>query len=216
MTTKYKYFRFNPKDLHSKNINRLAIDAVKVNSLVLDIGCASGSIGEYLIEKKKCFVIGIDNRKSEVNIAKKRLNEVIFGDLNKNETFQKINHKFDVVLATSVVEHLIDPQNTLKRVRNLLKPNGKLIVSTPNIVHWSMRKKIIKGNFDYEEYGILDNTHLHFYTIKTFKALVQESGYKINNVKCDTEGGGFPKLSIFLGKFFPEIFAYQILIEAEK
>lgn len=91
-----------------------------------------------------------------------------------------------------------------------------MVVTTPNVAHWSMRLSLLKGNFNYSEYGILDNTHLHFFTMETFKQLFIKNNLKIKKVAMDAEGGGYPRLSILMSNFFPNIFAYQILIVADK
>ncbi len=125
-------------------------------------------------------------------------------------------NNFDVVLAMAVIEHLVDPLSTLKNLRKVLKQNGKIIVTLPNVAHWSVRFSLLRGRFDYEEYGIMDRTHLHFYTIKTAKELLRESGYRITEIAFDSVGGGYPRFSRIMAKFFPNIFAYQILLVGQK
>jgi len=216
---KYDYTGFNPQTLDSENIDRLALEEVPFGSLVLDIGCATGFMGEYLFKKKKCFVYGIDNREGELVKAKKRLTKAILLDIEKEGSVKNIlkeskSEKFDVILATSVIEHLRNPSLFLENCKKLLKPQGIIIVSTPNIAHWTIRLSLLRGNFNYEEYGILDNTHLHLFTIKTFCQLFEKNRYKIKELLIDSVGGGYPRISKFFSKWFPGIFAYQILIVA--
>lgn len=221
MTIKYDFLRFNPELLEKENIDRLAVEQVSSKSFVLDIGCATGFIGEYLRKKKECEVFGIDIRKEEIQVAKKRLQKAIVIDIEKKDSVKKIlketrNKKFDVILATSVIEHLKEYNNALSHMKFLLKPGGIIVASTPNIAHWSMRLELLKGKFNYSEYGILDNTHLHFFTVQTFKEYFEKNGLKVGKIFYDTVGGGFPRISRFLGKFLPNLFAYQILIVARK
>lgn len=221
MGIKYDFKNFNPETFDKEHIDRLAVEQVPPDSFVLDIGCATGFMGEYLIKKKKCTVFGIDVRSSEVGVARKRLHDAFLCDIEQKNSVEIImkrtrGKKFNVILATSVIEHLKEYSIALFHMKQLLKQNGIIIASTPNIVYWSMRLEMLKGKFDYTEYGILDNTHLHFFTIQTFKEYFEKNGLKVEKILYDTVGGGYPRISRFLGKFFPNLFAYQILIIARK
>lgn len=125
MSVKYDFKDFNPEKLSPHNIDRLAIESVPDNSLVLDVGCATGFMGEYLKKKKGCKVFGIDLRDDEIKIAKKRLDGVIIGDIEKQESIDKLlkatkGKKFDVILATSLIEHLANPYIAIKNMVNML------------------------------------------------------------------------------------------------
>lgn len=220
MKVKYDYKKFDLKDLDPQNIDRLAVERVPENSLVLDVGCATGFMGEYLIRKKKCRVYGVEQRSKEAELAKKKLTKVILADIEHGDSVDQIldvskNEKFDVILATSLVEHLKDQSLFIKSCKKLLKPNGIMLISTPNIAHWTIRLSLLKGNFDYTEYGILDDTHLHFFTIKTFRKLFEENNCTVKELVIDPVGGGYPKISRLLANLLPAIFAYQILIVAK-
>lgn len=206
---------FNPKVLHPLNIDRQSLDLIPRKSSVLDIGCATGFIGNYLKKHKNCKITGVELGKNEAKIAKNRINKLIVGNIEDEQTIYKIKEKYDIVFASSVIEHLKDPLGALKTWKKFIKKEGFLIVTTSNIAHWSIRLKLLRGNFNYEDYGILDNTHLRFYTIKTFKKLVRDSGYNIDYFSIDPVSGGFPKLCKILSIFFPNIFAYQMLIVAK-
>jgi len=207
---------FNPQKFHPLNIDRQSVSFVPDSSSVLEIGCATGSMGACLRRKKNCFVVGVEERKEEAKEAKKQLQKIIRGNIEEEKTFQQIRKcgEFEVVLASAVVEHLSDPWRALHRWKTFLKRDGILIVTTSNIVHWRMRIKILLGKFEYEEYGILDNTHLRFFTPKTFRELVESTGYSIISYSIDPVGGGYPKVSYTLSKLFPNVFAYQMLIVA--
>lgn len=220
MKVKYDYKKFMPSSLDSENVDRLAVERVPCNARVLEIGCATGFMGEYLIKEKKCLVYGVENRMPEAKVARKRLIDVIFADIEEESCLSKIRKlvgdiKFDVILATSVIEHLKDQSKFLIVCKRLLKQNGIIIVSTPNIAHWTMRMSLMRGNFDYSEYGILDNTHLHLFNIKTFRKLFEDNGYNVKELLIDSVGGGYPRISRLLGKLLPNMFAYQILIVAQ-
>lgn len=208
---------FNPEKLSKYNIDLLAINRVPVNSLVLELGCSTGFMGEYLVKNKKCKVFGIEKNKIEAEIAKKKLNGVLVSDIEEKGIFFETikltkGEKFDVILATSVLEHLKNPDLVLKNLKKILTKDGIIIISTPNIAHWKMRLSLLKGEFEYSDYGVLDNTHLRFFTIKSLKKILERNDFLIKEQIIDPEGGGFPRISIFLSYFFPNLFAYQILI----
>lgn len=208
---------FNPEKLHPLSIDRQSVSFVPDGSLVLEIGCATGFMGAYLRKEKKCFVVGVEERKEEVREAKKQLQKIIRGNIEEEKTIQQVRElgKFQVILASAVVEHLQDPMRALRRWKTFLRKDGTLIVTTSNIAHWTMRMKILLGKFDYEEYGILDSTHLRFFTPKTFAELVESAGFSITHYSIDPVGGGYPKASYLLSKLFPNVFAYQMLIVAK-
>lgn len=208
---------FKLEKLHSQNIDRLSTGFVPPESSVLEIGCATGFMGAYLINKKKCKVVGVEKFPDEAKEAKKVLTKVIQGDIEDNDTLKKISKEgnFDVILASAIIQHLVDPHKALKSWKKFFKKNGRLVITGSNITHWSMRKKVLFGEFEYQEYGLLDNTHLHFFTPKTFKKLITDAGYTIEDYKIDSVGGGFPKVSLLLSKFFPNLFTYQMVIEAK-
>lgn len=206
---------FNPELLDPLNIDRQSVDLIPDGSKVLEIGCATGFMGEYLIKKRRCYVVGVESGVDEAKVAREKLNIVIEGDIEGTNVLRSINGKFDVVLASAIVEHLKDPWQDVSTWKRFLKKNGFLIITTSNIAHWSIRLKILQGSFDYEDYGILDNTHLRFFTIKTFKELIVNGGYEIKRFSIDPVGGGFPKISKILSNFFPNLFAYQMLIKAK-
>lgn len=209
-----KNINFDPKRLDPLNIDRQSIELIPNNSKVLEIGCATGFMGKYLRREKHCYVVGIEKGIDEVKEAKKSLNKVIDGDVEEKIILARIGGKFDVVLASAVIEHLKDPWGALISWKKFLKKDGYLIITTSNIAHWSIRLQLLMGKFNYQEYGILDNTHLHFFTTETFKKLVKDCGYKIEYFSIDPVGGGLPKVSKVLSRFWPNLFAYQMLIKA--
>ena len=200
--------------MHKLAIDRQTIDLISSGSRVLDIGCATGFMGEYLKKEKNCTVIGVELGHDEALQAKKVLDGVVIGNAEDPITFKKIKGKFNVIVASAVIEHLKDPWGALRLWRSLLAKNGVLIVTTSNITHWSTRISILKGEFNYKDYGILDSTHLRFFNTKTFPKLVKDSGYIVAKFSIDPVGGGFPRISLLLSKLFPNLFAYQMLILA--
>lgn len=211
-----KNIHFDPKKLDRLNVDYQTSELIPEGSTVLDIGCATGFLGEYLIEKKGCIVDGVDLGHEEAREARKKLRRVYEGDIEEKKTLQLVTGTYDVVNASALIEHLKDPWAALALWKKFLKKNGTLVVSTSNIAHFSMRKNLLTGKFIYEKYGILDNTHLRFFTYDTFQKLVTSAGYTIDEVRIDPVGGGYPKISKFLSRWFPNIFAYQMIIKAHR
>lgn len=208
--------KYNPSKLHSLNIDRQTYERIPDNSRVLEIGCATGFIGKYLKDEKNCEVIGVEIGIDEARAAEKILDRVILGDVESFEVLSQMKKlgTFDVIYASALIEHLKDPWKALFEWKKLLTKNGVLIITTSNIVHWSQRLKVMQGKFEYQKYGILDNTHLRFFTTQTFRELVKDSGYQIKDFYIDPVGGGYPKISLLGSKFLPNLFAYQMGIVA--
>lgn len=203
---KYRFKgKFAPEKLAYDNIDSLSVSLVPKNSKVLELGCATGHMSEYF-RRRGCEVTGVD-----INPAVK---PGICGDLNLNSTWQKIKTKgiFDVVFASAILEHLPVPETTLQLIKSVLKPNGILIVTLPNIAHWHQRLKILLGHWDYEDYGLLDRTHLRFFNWFTAQKLIIAAGFKIKKITYDPAGG--VKYLNWLAKHWPNLYAYQICIQA--
>lgn len=203
------------------------IDLVQGSQLkVLDIGCATGETGKALLEQGKAqFVEGIEYiphmaKKAELNIQK-----VIQGSVEDQETLNKISPQmFDYILFGDVLEHLVNPEKILSYlVDNHLLPNGKVIISLPNIQHVEVFIQIfIKGNWPRNPRGIFDETHLRQFTLKNLKELIHSSGLKLIILKRkyrfrDRIGSRFPLHSgVILRRLFPALFTFQFIAVGEK
>jgi len=225
---RYHLEKFNPEDYHNERLWVKSADLVNENTHLLEIGCATGYMSEYFTKAKNCKVLAVDYNHDQVEIAQKRGLNAISGNiedaefLNKIKNYTELNGKFDIILATELIEHLMNAETFLINIKDFLKPEGYIIVSTPNIAHWSVRKNLLLGNFDYEETGILDKTHLKFYTARTFTDLLNKCAYKIEIFdQCYGERMGIIKkltkkfcaADNFLDKFF-KLTSFQFIIKA--
>lgn len=179
--------------------------------LILDVGCASGYFGKLLI-KKKASVIGIDISKLVIKEAKRVLTDAKLVDLNTGKLSFK-SKVFDVIIASEVIEHLLAPIDILKEMNRVLKNEGELIISTPNLLYWGNRIKFLKGEFTYTDEGVFDRGHVHFYVYKTLLNDLKESGFKVVEENHVTASQGL--MSKFTSKF-PSLFAYQFVVKCKK
>lgn len=182
--------------------HQLIAEEIGVNNLVLDIGCNRGYLRQ--IAGNNIFY-GIDNDESVLKEANSNgYKKVYKQDLNTTKII-KLTSKFDVMVFGDVLEHLINPGKVLKfMVNNYLKKGGKVIISLPNVANFTVRLSLILGNFDYQESGILDRTHLHLYTLKTARLFLKDSGLEIVKEKFSSNRFGgiirrFPGLGTILG-----------------
>ncbi len=150
---------------------------------LLDVGCGMGTISS--IAKKKFNieeVVGIEKYENAANVASTKLDKVFCGDIESLQ-LDYSNNYFDCILCADVFEHLIYPENVIRKLHSLLSDNGVMITSLPNIRHIVPLLKIIFDRLEYEESGILDKTHLHFYTLHTMKKMFAENGFEIQKIE---------------------------------
>ncbi len=146
---------------------------------VLDVGCGEGFFAEQLA-KEGNRVYGIDLLES----PKCASSFVKYVQANADQGIGAVvpqldGQKFDKVLLQDVLEHLTAPEKTLNDVRDTLKPSGLLLVSVPNVANITVRLSLLLGRFEYTQRGILDKTHVRFFTRRTAKRLLKECGYKV-------------------------------------
>jgi methionine biosynthesis protein MetW len=153
----------------------------KGQHVILDIGCGAGNLGEFL--KKNAYakeVIGVELDLTATAEASTKLDSVINANLNLTnvtEVLRKYNKEsFDYIVCADVLEHLVDPWNVLNDLRKYLKPGGHVVISLPNVRHWSVwLPLILRGRWEYCDSGIMDRTHLRFFTLSSAIELLKEA-----------------------------------------
>ncbi|ADZ08973.1 Methyltransferase type 11 [Methanobacterium lacus] len=208
--SKYCQFNTNPYGVH-QNI----ISVVGQNKKVLDVGCSEGILTKKM-KQNNCDVTGIELDEEASKIAEEFCNELIIGDVEFIQLDTKYEKYFDIILFADILEHLKEPSEVLTRFKKYLNDEGIIIISVPNIANWRKRIQLLFGKFDYQEYGILDNTHIKFFTEKSIKEIIDDAGYKI--VKFDLTVGDLNRFSRFfhsVGMIWPNLFAFQFLIVAK-
>ena len=184
---------------------------------VLDVGCSSGYLARPLVARG-CIVVGIEQDEAAAAAAREICAEVLVGDAETMELpFPK--GSFDVVLCGDLIEHLRAPERFLARVRPLLRYDGRLVLTTPNVANWTMRLGLLAGRWRYTERGILDRTHVHLFTRNTLVETLERAGYRILelDITVPVPGVGAPSVergAHAFGRLRPSLFGYQFVVAA--
>jgi len=150
--------------------------------IALDIGCGNGSFGKMLKEKFDCEVWGVEPDKESATLAGEKIDKVISSVFDGNLDFQ--GQKFDCIFFNDVLEHLVEPSVAILSAKKLLKSDGCIISSIPNILHFFTIWKILETqDWRYEDAGIMDKTHLRFFTRKSIVRMFEKCGLKIDDIQ---------------------------------
>lgn len=154
---------------------------------VLDLGSGPGIVGGALATKADKDVTCLDLRQDHLDAAADRgVQHTIQADLRDSSWIDATGDKpFDVIILADVLEHLVDPTEVLVGIRDrqLLTPGGYLVVSIPNVAHESILACLAAGEFPYQPTGLLDHTHLRFFTRTSFQALLEEQGFTVTRLR---------------------------------
>lgn len=185
---------------------------------VLDVGCGSGATGSAIGTRTGAEVTGIELDKTAANEAEKRLHRVLTGSLEDMPDSTFPAGYFDCIVCADVLEHMVDPWQALNRLRGWLGKDGVLIASIPSIRHITVVLRILFDRWEYcEEGGILDKTHLRFFTLYTMRRMFADCGYEIQSVRTNASRTLKFKIANLLsfGLFRP-FTVYQYRITARK
>ena len=183
----------------------------------LDVGCSSGYLARRLVERG-VRVVGVELDPRAADEARSICDEVLVGDVEAMELpFE--HESFDVVLCGDLVEHLRDPGAALGRLRPLLRPGGRLVLTTPNVANWAIRLSLLGGRWRYTDRGILDRTHVHLFTRKTLVEAIESAGYRVLELDhtAPVPVMGTPtveRVAHGFARLRPSLFAYQFLVAA--
>lgn len=175
-------------ELDLENVNTMSIinDWITAESTVLEFGAANGRLTKYLCNEKKCKMTIVEIDEESGREAAKYADEAYVGsekgDIEKYHWFES-NRKFDFIIFADVLEHLATPKDVLNNCKRLLQENGKVLISIPNVTHNSILIDMMNDRFDYQKTGLLDRTHIHFFTYKTFCEMATKCGFEICKVE---------------------------------
>lgn len=167
-------------------------------SIVLEFGSSSGYMTKYMKEVLSCQVDIIEISQEDGLEASQYANQALIGliegDIEKYMWVDWVDYKFDYIVFSDVLEHLNNPWQVLKIASSLLKETGSVIISVPNISHNSVIVDLINNKFDYRDLGLLDNTHLRFFTRSSLLKMVEGTGLYVEkemNTYCAVEDTEF-------------------------
>lgn len=129
-----------------------------------------------------CIVDVVEFNKQAVTKLPKNVRKIFDTSIEDSEIYKKLGD-YEFIVMADVLEHLVRPEKVLKGLARIASSNTKLLISLPNIASWVMRKQLFfRGDFQYQESGLLDKTHLHFYTVNTLTKLLSKNGWKVGTV----------------------------------
>lgn len=142
---------------------------------ILDVGCGQGALGGYLKSQEQVEVIGIEIQPEVADVAREHLDRVLVGDI-EHMTLPYAEGYFDCIILADVLEHLIDPWAALNKLKNYLSPTGIMVISLPNVRNLGVIRTLLEGSWNYQEWGILDSTHLRFFAYNDMLAMFAKAG----------------------------------------
>lgn len=168
-------YDFEGIDLDSDSVHADVVKLVDAGSRVLELGPATGYMTHAFTERG-CTVVGIELDPDMAAKAEQFTERMIVGDIDGLDLAQELGEeRFDAIVAADVLEHLRDPLKALVELKKFLKPDGSFVISFPNVAHGSVRLSLLSGRFDYQDIGLLDSTHLRFFTRESFEELLDEA-----------------------------------------
>jgi len=156
-------------------------------AVVVEVGCGGGALGaEFRKAHPAVRYIGIEYQAEAAAVAARRLSHVVVGDVEKlgAQELGVAPASVDCLVYGDVLEHLVDPWATLKRHVEWLRPGGTIVACIPNIQHWSMLVRLLTGRWIYEPEGLMDRTHLRFFSVETILDLLRGAGLRVDEIRA--------------------------------
>lgn len=188
-------------DLSMNTSVGMILSKIKPNSVILEFGCATGRMTRYMKETLGCRVYIVENDESAFEKAKEFACDGICDDIRNDlwlERFGAIT--FDAIIFADVLEHLQDPEDVLKKASGLLKADGCIYASVPNVTHNDVVLNAIEEHFDYTQTGLLDNTHIHFWGLENIRTLGKDAGLTVRTLEGTYCPMGSTEQSAQIGK----------------
>jgi 2-polyprenyl-3-methyl-5-hydroxy-6-metoxy-1,4-benzoquinol methylase len=160
------------------------VDGLPVNpsARLLEIGCGTGNTAAYALAERKCgWCCGVELHAEPAAAAGAKLPQVVVGDIEKLD-LDFAPATFDVLILSEILEHLVDPAAALRKLRPLMKPRALVMAGSPNVGHYSVALMLLRGGWDCQKDGIMDATHLRWFTPRTYQALFEGAGYIVKHV----------------------------------
>jgi 2-polyprenyl-3-methyl-5-hydroxy-6-metoxy-1,4-benzoquinol methylase len=212
--------------MSSQSTQARVIRLVGEGQRVLELGCATGYMS-HVLRDRGCRVVAVEIDRRAAARAAEYCERVVVGDIERIDLARELEGEtFDVVVAADVLEHLKDPLRTLRRVGSFLSESGRVVASLPNVAHGSVRLALLTGRFPYGEVGLLDRTHLRFFTRESVEALFGDAGFAITHLERQEAAIGqsevpfdrdtVPDAVLESLASDPEALTYQFILVAER
>jgi len=194
------------------------LERIDQGAEVLDVGCWSGAVGTFLGQERAAIVDGVEPEPQMAARAADRYRGVYQStiELAMEELVTERRHSYDSLLFLDVLEHMVDPHRVLAASHQLLRPGGTALVSIPNVAHWSLRLELFRGRWRYRDNGLLDRTHLRFFTKLTALELVREAKWEPTWERVSIGQPPLIRLSesgLRMLEYWPTLFGVQFLLE---
>ncbi|MEL7655536.1 MAG: class I SAM-dependent methyltransferase [Bacillota bacterium] len=165
---------------NNNNSHSAILKQINPCSKVLEVGTATGYMTKYMKEVLDCQIVGIELDEEAAKQAAMYADEMIVANLDHSEWQDRLqNRKFDYIILADVLEHLRNPCQTLQQMVKYLNDEGKVIASIPNIAHNAIIMELLQDRFGYRPLGLLDNTHIHFFTKNSIIDMFAHTGLSI-------------------------------------
>ena len=183
MSEQYKELNDKPDDYYLQARPEMMEFIPENSKKILDAGCGEGYFGKQLKERNNAEVWGIEIEDKAAQIAEKNIDKVLCGSIEQHIAGLPDNY-FDCIVFNDVLEHLADPYSVLKNIKQKLAINGLIVSSIPNVRYFfTLYGLLIKKQWKYEDFGVLDRTHLRFFTKKSIIDMFGALGYDVISIK---------------------------------
>jgi SAM-dependent methyltransferase len=209
----------------ANNPHSAAIRLVGSGQRVLEVGCWSGHVTKHLVARGN-RVVGVEVNPEAAELAKAHAERVHVADLDRTSLSSLEDGPFDVIVLGDVLEHLRDPSTTLADAATLLAPDGRFVISVPNIAHIDARMMLLQGEWQYQRDGLLDATHLRWFTHRSLRDLLATVGFVATQVERVRTPFGSSNLTfdrdavapdlIRFASADPEAYTLQFVVEARR
>ena len=183
---------------------------------LLEAGCGAGVLGQRLKHAGKAtYVCGIELNRHAGELARARLDRILIGDL-ETLPLGELHSRFDSAICADVLEHLRDPWEALAKLRQCLRDGGEVFASIPNIGYYKIVRRIMRDEWRYEPDGILDRTHLRFFTLSTIREMFALAGFEITQIVREAKHTRWSRLLARFSVKVEEFVTIQYYIRARK
>ena len=202
--------------------NQRILRMVSLGSCVLDVGCATGYLAAEL-KRRDCRVFGIEVSAEAASDAARYCERVWNVDLDRLDALD-CGRIFDYIIFADVLEHTVRPEENVRKLLPYLRDGGRILCSIPNIANWRIRLSLVAGRFEYERVGILDESHLRFFTKRTARQMFHRLGLRTRRMTVTPSVLPYGLYRVYplkwldyaLCRGWPSLLAQQFVFELER